>query len=116
LNCTTRFGSISGPAGEEIMMKLVFGLALVLSAVFLATAPTSAQPAATQDVFCDRWGGVFGRVCRPGVEPRFSCQEQRQFLTRECKRTGCFNFRSGARCFSNAADRELTDPKYRPKR
>lgn len=85
----------------------------VVAILSVSVSPTSAhaQPAKTIGQFCSTWNNVCKRVCTQsgmcGTCPS---------LHQGCLSSGCFNFRSGARCFNNPRDVELTDPKYAPSR
>ncbi len=95
----------------SLMRRLLLVLAVVMAAAGMTggmSTPVDAAPAATKAQFCARWTGVCGRVCRgPDCATCASLQSG-------CLADGCFRFRSGARCMSNAGDVALTDTRLRP--
>ncbi len=87
---------------------------VVLAALLALTAPAVAAPAKTKGEFCAVWERVCNRVCPPS-RPGADCPGECSRMRAGCNKTGCFPFTSPRpRCFYNADDRELTDPKYAP--
>ena len=91
-------------------MKVLLGLLGLL----VATTAVNAEAAKTRGEFCSVWERVCNRVC-PKARPGADCPGECFRMKGACNRTGCFPFTNPRpRCFNNAADRELTDPKYAP--
>jgi hypothetical protein len=92
-------------------MKVVLA-ATALSLLFATRA--GAAPAETVGQFCAVWERVCNRVC-PGARPGADCPGECSRMKAGCNRTGCFPFTNPRpRCFNNATDRALTDPKNAP--
>jgi len=89
------------------MMRMAFGLALVLSAACLTTAvPTTAEAQKVSRAgFCQGWRGVCGRTCPQGPG---MCKDVCNQRLGACLATGCFHFNSPRpRCDNNAEDVRL---------
>ena len=91
------------------MKSLIAILGFTLSAGFFTIAASSladAQQARNVAEFCGVWQGICNRT-----GSRSECASR----ATECRSSGCFHFnRPGPRCFSNAADRALTDVRLAP--
>ena len=84
---------------------------VMLVALMMLAGQAEAAPAKSKGAFCGVWNAVCKRVC----VQRGLCGTCGS-LHSGCLASGCFNFQSGARCWSNPADVALTDPKFRPTR
>lgn len=101
----------TGGLFTRAVRRLLCVAAVAVLGIGLFSTKADARPAQTIGQFCATWNNVCKRVCTQsglcGTCPS---------LYQGCLASGCFNFRSGARCFSNPRDVELTDPKYAPSR
>ncbi len=97
------------------MTRMVFGLALMLSAMLFAIAvptPVEAQQARNVAEFCGSFQGICNRTCRGGPG---TCRNDCASRYSTCLTSECFFFNSpGPRCFSNAGHRAMTDAKLAP--